>query len=653
MPAPIKPTIGICQTLISKAFAHEIKNAGFPILEISAPDSSKPVDVLVLSCQAQDSYTSEQWQTVCKGSMIYEISPGKTQGLSGLLIPHGCPDDVSLSVIRHACEHELLKQRESALYRELAEKHGHLAQLTGLGVALSSERDLDKLLLRILEQGISLGYCDAASLFLVEENKKELVFKLTRNNSIKVPFKEQRIALTTHSIVGYVATTKKEVNIEDCYDISDQEPYSFNNSFDRTIGYRTCSLIALPMLNHRGECLGVLEFINRKLQPNIVLDNPLTTPELTQPFNERRIALLRALASLAAVAIENQQLMENIRNLFDNFVEASVFAIEQRDPTTSGHSFRVADLCLALADAAPKAPCRIFNDKIMTEQDITQLRYAALLHDFGKVGVREAVLVKANKLYPWELDVLRYRLALAKEHCQRKHYEQLLKLPLDNDDYRHQLEVNFQQEMQLLDTYQDVILESNQPSILAKEHSEKLHEIRDYLVQDNDGNICSLLSETEFTSLTIPKGSLTDVERLEIESHVTHTMNFLQRIPWTPELSAIPEIAGAHHEKLDGSGYPHGEKSGGIPYASQIMAICDIYDALTANDRPYKSAVPRDKAFAILEFEAKDNKLNSDLVNIFIHEGCHEAIKNEHYPPSTGKPCTGSNHPCGHDHDHD
>lgn len=647
------PLIGISENLSGHPTIQQLQQQGYPTSVYLRPEDTVAASILLLDSSSLECYPLQQWRVHCQGTIVTEIIPDNNDVSGDLLVPCDWPEAISSNVIRHACEHQLLKQRENALHRELAEKHGHLAQLTGLGVALSSEHDIDKLLGRILDQGISLGYCDAASLFLVNKNHETLSFKLTQNNSVSVPFKEQTLALTKQSIAGYVALTKREVNIRDCYEIPEEEPYQFNNSFDRTIGYRTCSLIALPMLNHRGECLGVLEFINRKIQPGIRLHNPLETPALTQPFDERRIALLRALASLAAVAIENQYLMDNIRKLFDNFVEASVFAIEQRDPTTSGHSFRVADLCLSLAESAPQSPCKTFANQIMSTEDMTQLRYAALLHDFGKVSVRESVLIKANKLHPWELEVLRYRLALAKEHCQKKHLEQLLKLSPENSEQRQALEINFQQEMQKLEVYQEIIIESNKPSILAQEHSEKLDEIRSHLVRDSEGNLCSLLSDTDYISLTIPRGSLTDVERQEIESHVTHTLNFLKRIPWTPELQQIPIIAGAHHEKLDGTGYPNNTPGDQIPYPSQIMAICDIYDALTATDRPYKSAVPLDRALGILEAEASNNKLNTKLVNIFIEARCYEAIKQEHLPPKSATQGSHaySNHPCAHGHD--
>jgi HD-GYP domain-containing protein (c-di-GMP phosphodiesterase class II) len=524
--------------------------------------------------------------------------------------------------------------------RDMAETDARLTMLAELGIALSAEKKLATLLGRILSEGRAMACCDAASLFLVDQseaNNPQLKFMLAQNASIDFPFEEKKFSLNDGSIAGYVAAHGAELNIRDAYQMGEQVPYQFNRSFDEQMHYRSVSLLAIPMKNHREEVIGVLQFINRTKIRGVLLNRPDEVHDHVIPFDEATTVVLRALASQSAIAIENRMLIESIKRLFDGFVQASVAAIEQRDPTTSGHSFRVAELCLKMAEVLPLSRQASFRDYQFSQRDLTSLRYAALLHDFGKVGVRESVLVKPKKLTAHQFDIVRYRIRLTQEFTRRRSMEKILHIMKEGgtdgscDAVVMAIRQQAEEEVARLDEFWNRIKNANEPSVLPEGYFEHLREISLFPALDCEGEFMPLISESQFLALSVPKGSLTEEERDEIQSHVVHTENFLRLIPWTPELADIPDIAGAHHEKCDGSGYPHGVTAEKIPLPSRIMTVCDIYDALTASDRPYKPAVPLAVAFNILEAEARHGMLEPELVRLFIEAKVHQVIEGKVY----------------------
>jgi HD-GYP domain-containing protein (c-di-GMP phosphodiesterase class II) len=269
-------------------------------------------------------------------------------------------------------------------------------------------------------------------------------------------------------------------------------------------------------------------------------------------------------------------------------VTAAVTAIESRDPTTYGHSSRVAQMSVSLAQVVDRGGRVRFS-----REQLRELRYAGLLHDFGKVGVREQVLIKQKKLYPLNVDLIRLRFAVLAQTA--------------NEGTRAELDRLFQ-----------AVLSANEPSIDGKRQNEALEAVATLTYQDLDGECRPVLTNDEQRWLSIARGTLDEHERREIESHVTHTYRFLQRIPWTRELRHVPEIAFAHHEKLNGRGYPRAIAGDAIPVQARIMTIADIYDALTAADRPYKRAVSPEQALDILQREAKAGEIDAELLHTFI-----------------------------------
>ncbi len=286
-------------------------------------------------------------------------------------------------------------------------------------------------------------------------------------------------------------------------------------------------------------------------------------------------------------------------------------------------------MTVGLAEVVERAGVGPYAGLTFTREQVREMRYAALLHDFGKVGVREEVLVKAKKLYPPDLDLVKQRYAFVRRTAERDFFSRRTEYLEETgtsgyDAFKRQLEEEHTKEMGELDQFLQLVLESNEPTVLPEGNFDELIKFGERAYLDIDGNDCPYLTEDEIRFLTIRKGSLDERERLEIESHVNHTYRFLNQIPWTQELKGIPEIAFGHHEKLDGRGYPRGVGASEILPQTRMMTISDIFDALTASDRPYKRAVPIDRALDIMRYEVEDGKLDQDLFDIFVESKVFE-----------------------------
>lgn len=533
---------------------------------------------------------------------------------------------VAESTVRAALENLRLTAGRTQLERDLTKAFGEISEMNKIGVALSAERDTSKLLELILQKSREITNSDSGSLYLVEENEetgeKVLRFTLTQNDSVQVPFKEYPIPIDKSRISGYVALTGEPLHIEDAYHLPEGVPFGFNRDFDARIGYRTKSMLTVPMKNHKGEIVGVLQLLNHKREREDRI-TPENVDDVVLPYPDRAQHLVLSMASQAAVALENTRLLEDIQNLFESFVNASVVAIEARDPTTSGHSFRVKELTVALAEAVDRVDDGRYASVKFTREQMKEIRYASVLHDFGKVGVREQVLVKANKLYPQQLDVVQERFKYVRKAVQEEHTRRKLQCILERGREEFlarqvQFDAELADRLKELDDFLTFALECNRPTVLKEGNFERLADLAARRYLDWDGQEKPLISSEEVRLLSIPKGSLDDRERREIESHVVHTFNFLAQIPWTKEIKNIPIIARAHHEKLDGTGYPFRLNDADIPVQSRMMSISDIYDALSASDRPYKRAVPPDKALSIIESEVKQQLLDEELFRIFL-----------------------------------
>ncbi|MBW7994996.1 MAG: GAF domain-containing protein [Candidatus Glassbacteria bacterium] len=532
----------------------------------------------------------------------------------------------ALVAIREAWRSASLQQQITQLQEHHLEGSRELEKLIEIGISLSSERNIDRLLDQILLKACEVTTADAGSIYIVRKNEqgeRVLHFSNTLSHSLKLDFKAFTIPIGPDSIAGYVALTGESLVLNDCYNIPDRYQFSINKTFDESNNYRTMSMLAVAMCNQKDEITGVIQLINRKSSAEIVLSSPKEVEKNVIVFSESRRNLIEALASQAAVALENYQLYRDIENLFEGFVQASVTAIESRDPTTCGHSERVATLTVGIAEKINRVNTGPLREMDFSETQIKEIRYAALLHDFGKVGVKENVLLKAKKLYPEHLEMIKQRFDIAGQIYRKLNDRDKLEIALASDrqeylDKFRGIDSSTREKLERLDRYLSQVINANEPSVLAMDDFAILEEIAGIVINDPDDKDFSLLEGREQSILSIPKGTLTTDERLEIESHVTHTYNFLTKIPWTSELKSIPEIAYGHHEKLDGSGYPRGVNAKQIQPQTRMMTISDIYDALTATDRPYKPAVPADKALDIIGDEVNMGKVDPELFKIFV-----------------------------------
>jgi HD-GYP domain-containing protein (c-di-GMP phosphodiesterase class II) len=533
-----------------------------------------------------------------------------------------------------AFENIELAARERAAREELEIAEREREQLNEIGIALSSQRDVRELLNLILAKAREITRADAGSLYLIEEDaegRRQLRFMLTQNDSLVFPFKEFTLPLAEDSMAGYTALRGKVVNFADAYHIPPEMPFRFNDHYDRESGYRTKSLLTLPMRNAKGEVLGVLQLINAKNDPAARLRTEADVALHVHPFHERSVRLALSLASQAAVAYENRKLYNDIQTLFEGFVKAAVTAIEQRDPTTSGHSLRVAAYTQGLAEIVDQVSSGPYSASHFDHEQMKEIRYAALLHDFGKVGVREEVLVKAKKLYPLQMELLKQRFDYIRKEVEVGMVRRKLQMFLERDrgdalSEIARLSEDFEQRLARIQDYLEFILQANEPTLMEQGQFRKLGEIARQSFLDPKGSELPYINADEMRLLSIPKGSLDAAERLQIESHVVYTFNFLSQIPWTKELRGVPEIARAHHEKLNGLGYPYKLQGDQIPLQTKMMTICDIFDALTASDRPYKRAVPVERALSILDECVRANEIDAELFRLFRESRVYERV---------------------------
>jgi hypothetical protein len=412
----------------------------------------------------------------------------------------------------------------------------------------------------ILTHARRLTGSDAGSVYLVERRQSDaggqmpaaLRFKLSQNDTLPaLPFSEFTVPVDHTSLAGYAAATGEPLVIGDVYSLPSDASYKQNRSFDEQFGYHTRSMLVIPMKSHRDEMVGVVQLINRKRDPTARLASLEVVDREVVPYDDRCLELVSALASQAAVAIENSWLYEDIERLFEGFVTAAVTAIESRDPTTSGHSSRVAALTVGLAEVVDRVADGPYRDVRFTREQLRELRYAGLLHDFGKVGVREQVLVKQKKLYPHELEIIRHRFAQRLRDVDLAFEQERGALLLGErsqyDACLPELEAGRERSHAHLRQAYAAIVAANEPTVLAEGTFDHLRDAQALTYVDFDGAERPLLEDHELAFLMIRRGNLDERERREIESHVTHTFRFLEQIPWTRELRDIPRIAFGHH----------------------------------------------------------------------------------------------------------
>lgn len=532
-----------------------------------------------------------------------------------------------------------------------------LHRLVEIGIALSAEQNLDRLLERILTEARRLTSADAGSIWLRQDERVRtpnptaadplytetpwLVLKIAQNDSVEFPFRAVRIPFDTHSVAGYAAVTGRIVNAPDVYALPPGTPFEVSKSFDEATGYRTRSMVVVPMRNREGQSIGVLQLINRKRDVRARIRSAQDAAAHVVPFDDVDEELLAALGSQAGVAVEKARLYDEVARLFDGFVESLIVVLERRNRTTHGHCMRVARYAEEIARAIHECPDPPFTDIRFTEEQIREIRYAALLHDIGKLSVPEAVLDKRNKLTDAQIEAIAWRFAAAGRPPEEIEFIRKVNVPppISAEDLARLEEMARQtvrgpdgQERPLLTAREREQIESLRGlHIRATTEDDvlRLKELARQTVRGPDGRDHPLLTPEELENLSIRRGNLTAAERREIEKHIVHTWEILARIDWPKSLRRVPHIAATHHEKLDGRGYPWGFRGEQLDVVQRILPIVDIFEALTAKDRPYKPPLPVPMALAVLEQDVRAGRLDADIFRLFVARGIHKIFADE------------------------
>ncbi|MFH1727021.1 MAG: HD domain-containing phosphohydrolase [Pseudomonadota bacterium] len=540
-------------------------------------------------------------------------------------------------------QNEIIKLSSAIKPMNSQEKINLLTELNTIGVALSSERDIHSLMDLILTETRNITQSDAGSIYLKSEKNPNLYpedekligietgasilrFKTAQSDSMKINLQEYPLPLDLKSIAGFVGITGSALNIKDAYQMDPNLPIQHNDEFDRQMNYITRSVLAIPMKNRTGEVIGIIQLINKKDSTKVRLPqdeiknylnsdkkiNP--SSELLKPyvfsFDDNDIEIALSIASQAAVALETAILYEQIHSLFENFIETMGDAIDRRDTVTSGHSKRMAQYALKIAAAINTSDKAPYKNVFFTADELRSLKYAALLHDVGKIGVPDSVMNKRTRLPDGQEDTIVNRLKLIDIISKRSHTK-----ASDINEYSFEI-------LSLIEN----VKKWNIADFIPDDAKKEIQSFNGKEIIDLDGLPLPYLTNEDAENLSIKAGTLNAEERKIIEGHMNHTIGILSTIPWPKELGKIPEIAGSHHERIDGSGYPNGLDASQIPLEGKILAVVDIFEAITAHDRPYKPPMPIAKALSILKMEAENNKLDKDIVNIFIEEKLYEDV---------------------------
>jgi len=486
-----------------------------------------------------------------------------------------------------------------------------LEQLNAIGASLSAERDIDRLLEAILTAAKTITRADGGTLYRVAEDKT-LRFEIVRTSSLKyylggttgnpVPFypiQLHRDGQPNHSMVAaYAALTGKTVNIADAY-AADGFDFSGTRAFDSKTGYRSKSFLTVPMRNHEREIIGVLQLINAQ--------DPRTGEIVAFSASDQRLA--ESLASQAAIALTNRMLINQLEQLFESFINLINTAIDEKSPYTGGHCQRVPQLTMMLAEAANDTRDGPLSEFQMNDKDRYELKIAGLLHDCGKVTTPVHVVDKATKL-----ETIYDRIHLIDTRFE------ILKRDLELQALKKEItEKQFRDRGRELDDDRKFLHACNiGGERMRDEDIARVRRIADYRWRDITGHEAKFLTEDEVRNLTIRAGTLTEDERKIINHHIVATIKMLEALPWPRHLTKVPEYAGGHHERMDGKGYPKGLTREQMSVQARCMGIADIFEALTAKDRPYKKGKTLSESLEILGHMRLNNHVDPDLFDIFV-----------------------------------
>lgn len=510
-----------------------------------------------------------------------------------------------------------------------------LERLNSIGVALSAERNNQRLLEMILLGAQAITNADGGTLYTVTEDK-HLKFEMMSNKTLgislggttgkPIPFlplplylEDGRPNLTT--VAAYATLNNKTVNIENAYEVEDFD-FSGTRKFDAKTGYHSQSFLTIPMKNHESEVIGVLQLIN-------AID--IDTGEII-PFSLANQSLVESLASQAAVAMTNHNLIEGLKGLFESFIELIADAIDQKSPYTGGHCRRVPELAIMLTQAAIDAKDGPLADFTLDENELYELKVASWLHDCGKVTTPEAIMDKPTKLSSIfdRIELINQRFELLKQQAESDMLrKQLALLRQEHDcgeDNHASIEVCALEEAlaafkSQCDADRDFLQKTNLGAeSMSAEDQQRVYAIGHMTMLDPSGRETAFLSDNEIYNLSIARGTLTKEERDIINNHIVVTINMLESLKYPKSLKRVPEYAGGHHERMDGKGYPRGLTREQMSVPARVIGIADVFEALTSKDRPYKKAKTLSESLTILGNMKVNNHIDPDLFNLFIRE---------------------------------
>lgn len=494
-------------------------------------------------------------------------------------------------------------------------------RLNRIGIALSAEKDPARLLEMILRGAKELTGADGGSLYSVTPGRT-LAFEIIATDSLgismggttgnpipfpQLPLYDERDRPITNMVVACSVHEGKTINIADAYDA---EGYDFSGTrkFDSQTGYRTRSLLTIPMKNHEDEIIGVLQLINAQ--------DPETRAITT--FSETDQQLAESLASQAAVALTTQRLISDLQKLFESFIQLIATAIDEKSPYTGSHCRRIPVLTMMLAEAVHETCHGPLADFRMTQQDRYELETAAWLHDCGKVTSPEYVIDKSTKLETIfdRIELIDTRFEVLKRDAEIEYLKKSAAAATHPE--RVGFKAEFESTIAALDEERNFLRKANiGGEYMSPVKQQRVRDIGKRLLRNPDGEMVPLLTPEEIYNLTIPKGTLTPEERTIINNHMVATIKMLESLPFPKHLARVPEYAGGHHERMDGKGYPKGLRREEMSVPARIMAIADVFEALSARDRPYKKGKTISECLSIMRNMAQNNHLDPDLFEIF------------------------------------
>jgi len=512
-----------------------------------------------------------------------------------------------------------------------------LEQLNEIGAALSQEKNIDGLLEKILLAAKAITRADGGTLYLLEQSEegRRLKFAIMRNETLNIamggttgnpiPFYPLHLIgkdgkPNNRMVAAYAALTGKTVNIADAY-VAEGFDFSGTRNIDKKTGYRSKSFLTVPMRNHEGEIIGVLQLINSK--------DPKTAEIVEFSNSDQRLA--ESLASQAAIALTNRQLINQLEKLFESFIQLINKAIDEKSPYTGGHCKRVPELTMMLAEAVNDTSDGPLSDFAMNDKDRYELHIAGLLHDCGKVTTPVHVVDKATKLetifdrislVDTRFEVLKRdaEIASLKQKLEIAHRKRPDEIEANQESAEHGHEL--QEKLRRLEEDREFLRRCNMGGeSMSPEAQARVRQIGTaYKWIDMSGATADFLTRDEVENLTISRGTLTAKERETINYHIKATIDMLEALPWPKHLGNVPEYAGGHHERMDGKGYPNGLTREQMSVQARVMGIADIFEALTAKDRPYKRGKTLSESLRILGNFKLNGHIDPDLFDIFVRK---------------------------------